>query len=260
MQVIIADTAQDVAKLGADEVCRLLGVKPRSVLGLATGSTPIALYRELIRRYRAGEISFREVRSFNLDEYLGLGPDHPQSYRYFMDRELFGQIDIAPRNTQVPDGLGDPASVGDAYESLIEQAGGIDLQVLGIGRNGHIGFNEPSSSLGSRTRIKTLTPQTIDDNSRFFEPGEFQPHLAITMGIGTILRARTALLLATGAAKAEAVRAMVEGPVSASCPASALQMHPHARVIVDREAGAGLEHQEYYHWVRRETDQLTAGR
>jgi glucosamine-6-phosphate deaminase len=177
-----------------------------------------------------------------------------------MNRYLFDQIDILPANTQVPDGMADPEAAGDAYEAQIEVAGGIDLQVLGIGRNGHIGFNEPSSSLGSRTRIKTLAPQTIRDNSRFFEAGEFQPRLAITMGIGTILRSRKALLLATGEAKADAVHAMVEGPVTASCPASALQLHPCAVVIVDRAAGARLEHGEYYQRVRQETELLNTGR
>ncbi|MFC6673227.1 glucosamine-6-phosphate deaminase [Marinobacterium aestuariivivens] len=256
MQVIIAESAQEVATLGADQVAELVQSRVDAVLGLATGSTPIALYRELIRRHRRGDLSFSGVRSFNLDEYLGLGPEHPQSYRYFMNRELFDHIDIQPENTRVPDGLGDAGTVGDEYEALIEAAGGIDLQVLGIGRNGHIGFNEPSSSLGSGTRIKTLSPDTVRDNSRFFGPDEFQPRLAITMGIGTILRARRAMLLATGAAKADAVRAMVEGPLSASCPASALQLHPRALVILDPEAASALEHHDYYHWVRRETDRL----
>jgi glucosamine-6-phosphate deaminase len=256
MQVIIADSAQEVARLGADQVCTQIRARPDAVLGLATGNTPIALYEELIRRHRGASLSFASVRSFNLDEYLGLTPEHPQSYRYFMNRYLFDQIDILPANTQVPDGMADPETAGEAYEALIEAAGGIDLQVLGIGRNGHIGFNEPSSSLGSGTRIKTLAPQTIRDNSRFFAAGEFQPSLAITMGIGTILRSRKALLLATGEAKADAVHAMVEGPVTASCPASALQLHPCAVVIVDRAAGARLEHGEYYQRVRQETELL----
>lgn len=258
MQVIIADSAQEVARLGADQLSSLLRIKPEAVLGLATGNTPIALYEELIRRYRHGELSFARAQSFNLDEYVGLAPEHPQSYRYFMNRYLFSQIDIPLARTWVPDGMADPASAGELYESQIEEAGGIDLQVLGIGRNGHIGFNEPSSSLGSRTRIKTLAPQTLADNSRFFAVDEFQPSLAITMGIGTILRSRKALLLATGDAKANAVHAMVEGPVTASCPASALQLHPCAVVIVDRAAGARLQHGEYYQRVRQQTDQLSS--
>ncbi len=258
MQVIIVDSPDDVARLGAEQVSVLVQAKPCAVLGLATGSTPIALYEELIRRYRCGSLSFASAHSFNLDEYVGLAPAHPQSYRYFMNRYLFTHIDIPLDHTQVPDGMADPLIVADAYEALIEAAGGIDLQVLGIGRNGHIGFNEPGSSLGSRTRIKTLAPQTLADNSRFFAAGEFQPGLAITMGIGTILRSRKALLLATGDTKAVAVQAMVEGPVTASCPASALQLHPCAVVIVDRAAGARLQHLEYYQRVRQETDQPEA--
>lgn len=260
MQVIIADSAQEVARLGADQLSALVRTRPGAVLGLATGNTPIALYEELIRRYRSGQLSFARVRSFNLDEYVGLPPEHPQSYRYFMNRHLFSQIDIALEHTWVPDGMADPETAGEAYEAQIEASGGIDLQVLGIGRNGHIGFNEPSSSLGSRTRIKTLAPQTLADNSRFFAADEFQPSLAITMGIGTILRSRKTLLLATGEAKADAVQAMVEGPVTASCPASALQLHPSAVVIVDRAAGARLQHGEYYQRVRQETDQLNVTR
>jgi len=259
MQVIVVDTAQDVAMLGADHICRLLSKKDNAVLGLATGSTPIALYQELIERYRRKEVMFRSAHSFNLDEYVGIAAEHLQSYRFFMNQQLFEHIDIQLKNTHVPDGMIDPIQAADDYEALINAAGGIDLQVLGIGRNGHIGFNEPSSSLGSLTRIKTLTPDTIRDNSRFFSADEFQPRLAITMGIGTILRAKKALLLATGASKADAIQAMVEGPLSASCPASALQLHANAVVIVDKEAGAKLVNHEYYHWVRAETDQLIVG-
>ncbi|OMH33887.1 glucosamine-6-phosphate deaminase [Motiliproteus sp. MSK22-1] len=256
MQVVIAESAQEVAQLGADHICRLIKNKPAAVLGLATGSTPIALYQELISRFQHGILSFSQVRSFNLDEYVGLEPDHPQSYRHFMNHQLFKHININLQNTHLPDGTGDPVLQAERYEAQIREAGGIDLQVLGLGRNGHIGFNEPCSSLGSATRIKTLTPETLRDNSRFFSSDEFQPTLAITMGIGTIHRARKALLLATGKAKAEAVKQMVEGPLSASCPASALQMHPHAVVVVDPEAGALLTHHDYYHRVRAETDLL----
>lgn len=259
MQVIIAESAQEVAQLGADQICRLLRENASAVLGLATGSTPIALYQELIERYRRKELTFASAKTFNLDEYVGLEPGHRQSYRYFMNQQLFDFVDIPPQNTQVPNGMADPALAADHYEALIRNSGGIDLQVLGLGRNGHIGFNEPSSSLGSLTRIKTLTPDTIRDNSRFFNADEFQPRLAITMGIGTILRARKALLLATGTSKADAVKAMVEGPLSASCPASALQLHANAVVIVDKDAGSKLEHHEYYHWVRAETDLLATG-
>ena len=256
MQVVIAKSAQEVAQLGADHICRLIANKPKAVLGLATGSTPISLYQELITRYQQGSLSFSQVSSFNLDEYVGLDQDHPQSYRYFMNHQLFDHIDIDILKTHLPNGIGDPVLQAEHYEAQIREAGGIDLQVLGLGGNGHIGFNEPCSSLGSATRIKTLTPETLRDNSRFFSSDEFQPTLAITMGIGTIHQARKALLLATGKTKAEAVKRMVEGPLSASCPASALQMHPHAVVIVDPDAGALLTHHDYYHRVRAETDLL----
>ena len=256
MQVVIAESAQEVAQLGTDHISKLIAKKQNAVLGLATGSTPIAIYQQLISRHQQGLLSFKQTHSFNLDEYIGIDGEHHQSYRHFMNRQLFNHIDIDINNTHIPDGMADPAQEAERYEALIDDLGGIDLQLLGLGSNGHIGFNEPCSSLGSKTRIKTLTPETLRDNQRFFADNEFQPTLAITMGIGTILEARKALLLATGNAKAEAVRLMVEGPLSASCPASALQMHPHAVVIVDPEAGALLTHHEYYQRVRTETDQL----
>ncbi|WLQ13117.1 glucosamine-6-phosphate deaminase [Hahella aquimaris] len=253
MRVIIADSPEAVARMGAEQCIRLLQDKPAAVLGLATGSTPIALYAHLIQRRQQGEVSFRQVRTFNLDEYIGIAPQHPQSYRSFMQKQLFDHIDILPENTHIPSGMGDPVAESRAYEDKIRSAGGIDLQILGLGRNGHIGFNEPTSSLSSRTRAKTLTQETIRDNSRFFSADEEQPHLAITMGIGTILDARKVMLLAAGAAKADAVKAMVEGPVSAMHPASALQMHPSALVIVDTEAASKLELIDYYRWVQSET-------
>ncbi|MFC6670515.1 glucosamine-6-phosphate deaminase [Marinobacterium aestuariivivens] len=256
MQVIIAGSPGEVASLAADRIERLLARHKAAVLGLATGSTPIALYQELIARYHRNQLSFREVTTFNLDEYVGLAPEHPQSYRTFMQRQLFDRIDIDPRNTHIPNGQHCPTEEAAAYETRIRSLGGIDLQVLGLGRNGHIGFNEPCSSLHSRTRIKTLAEATVRDNSRFFEPGEFMPKLAITMGIATILEARQILLLATGSAKAEAVRTMVEGPLSASCPASALQQHPNTLVIVDSEAGSQLSQCEYHRRVKIETDRL----
>ena len=257
MQVIITESAAEVATLGADHICRLLTSNPAAVLGLATGSTPIALYQQLIERYQQGQVSFAGVRSFNLDEYIGLQPDHPQSYRSFMNRHLFDQLDIQPGNTQIPDGSKNPQSEALAYERLIQQQGGIDLQLLGVGCNGHIGFNEPSSSLASRTRVKTLTAQTVRDNSRFFAAGEYQPQLAITMGIATIMEARQLLLLATGEHKASAVNALVEGPLSGHCPASVLQQHPQALVIVDSAAGALLSQPDYFRRVRTETERMS---
>ncbi|PTY38046.1 glucosamine-6-phosphate deaminase [Saccharospirillum sp. MSK14-1] len=260
MQIVILDTPEAVANYGADQFVARLQKKPQAVLGLATGSTPIALYRELIRRYQAGDVSFAQARSFNLDEYLGLDGDHPQSYRHFMNAELFSQIDIDLAHTQVPDGAADdPLAACEAYETAIKNAGLIDLQLLGIGRNGHIGFNEPSSSLASRTRVKTLTPDTVEANKRFFKPDEFQPNLAITMGIGTIMEARHILLLATGESKAEAIREAVEGPVAARCPASILQMHPRATLVLDRAAARGLKDVDFYEYIERENQRLLGG-
>jgi glucosamine-6-phosphate deaminase len=259
MKVVIQDDAPAVARYGADIFREQLQKQPASVFGLATGSTPLSLYRELINSTRRGEISFSKVRSFNLDEYMDLAPQHPQSYRAFMDRELFNQIDIDTANTMVPPGdAANPLTACSEYENAIAAAGGIDIQLLGIGRNGHIGFNEPTSCLASRTRVKTLTRQTIDDNARFFDAGEFQPQLSITMGIGTIMEAKLVMLLATGKSKANAIKDMVEGPVSAWCPASALQMHPSTVVIVDEEAASELSDPEFFKHIEQQNQALLA--
>lgn len=260
MQIVILDTPEQVAEYGAARFIDLLNKKPNAVLGLATGSTPIQLYKTLIGYYRDGDVSFSQAQSFNLDEYLGLSGDHPQSYRHFMNEQLFDHIDIERDATHVPDGATeDPLNACEVYEKAIRDAGGIDLQLLGIGRNGHIGFNEPSSSLASRTRVKTLTPDTVKANKRFFKPDEFQPNLAITMGIGTIMEARHILLLATGEGKADAVREAVEGPVAARCPASILQMHPRATMVLDREAARGLKDVAFYEYIERENQRLLKG-
>lgn len=258
MEIIVLKNAEKVAALGAKLVSELLKVRPAAVLGLATGSTQLALYRQLVERYRSNKISFSEASSFNLDEYLGLPGGSPQSYRAYMDREFFDLIDIDKSNTHLPfcEEAENPVLVGPRYEKMISDAGGIDLQLMGIGVNGHIGFNEPSSSLSSRTRVKTLTQQTYRDNSRLFSKTEFQPKLAITMGIATIMDARKILLLATGENKAEAVRKMVEGPVSAMCPASILQMHQHVTVLLDEAAAARLENREYYDWTYLQNESL----
>src|SRR5690606_34849911 len=224
---------------------------------LATGSTPVALYKELIAAYESGRVSFKQVSSFNLDEYLGLPENHPQSYRYFMNQQLFDHIDIDKAQTNVPSGDAEaPFNAGAAYEAALKQQGGIDVQLLGIGRNGHIGFNEPSSSLMSRTRVKTLTRATIDDNARFFSPDEYQPHLSITMGIGTILDSKKVVLLATGENKAEAIKAMVEGPVTAACPASALQMHEQVVLVIDEAAASQLADVDFYKHIENENQKL----
>lgn len=259
MKVVILENAASVARYGADIFLEQLKKKPTSVFGLATGSTPLSLYRELIASNQQGDVSFAEVKTFNLDEYMDLAPEHPQSYRHFMNREFFDHIDIKPGNTQVPPGDAEnPLIACQDYEAAIRDAGGIDIQLLGIGRNGHIGFNEPTSCLSSRTRVKTLTRETIDDNARFFSEGEFQPQLSITMGIGTIMEARLVVLLATGRSKAKAVRAMVEGPVSAWCPASALQMHPSTVVIVDEDAASELTDPAFFKHIEKQNQALLA--
>jgi glucosamine-6-phosphate deaminase len=258
MEVIIYRDAAAVAEKGAELVEEMLAAKPEAVFGFATGSTPIALYRRLVQRYRDGAISFRQSRTFNLDEYLGIDPANPNSYRSLMDREFFDHVDIDRERTHLPScPRGEnPGQVGPRYEEMIAEAGGIDLQVLGIGQNGHIGFNEPSSSLRSRTRVKTLTPRTLEDNARLFAAGDFQPRLAITMGIATSMDARRILLLATGPSKAEAVARTVEGPITAMCPASVLQLHEFVTVLLDEEAASGLKHREYYDLAHGENEAL----
>lgn len=257
MEVLIFADAQSLACKSADLVESQIKAFPDSVIGLATGSTPLGLYKELILRHQRNGLSFEKAKTFNLDEYVGIPASHPQSYRTFMDEHLFNKINIDQSNTQVPDGMSEnPLKVGPAYEKMIEEAGGIDLQVLGVGTDGHIGFNEPTSSLGSITRVKTLTQQTIEDNSRFFNSDEFQPKLAITMGIKTILDARRILLLAHGENKADAVRDMIEGPLAAFCPASALQLHQRTTILIDKAAASKLALKGYYKFVGEMQDEL----
>ncbi|GAP76664.1 glucosamine-6-phosphate deaminase [Pseudoalteromonas sp. SW0106-04] len=259
MQIVILKDATEVARYGADLFVAQLKKQPASTLGLATGSTPVALYQNLIKKNQQGDISFSQVTSFNLDEYLGLDGSHPQSYRFFMNEQLFDHIDIAKEHTHVPPGdAQDPIAACQEYEARILAAGGIDIQLLGIGRNGHIGFNEPSSGLTSRTRVKTLTKATIDDNARFFSEDEYQPHLSITMGIGTILDAKKVVLLAIGENKAAAIKATVEGPLTASCPASALQMHRDAVIVIDEAAASELADVDFYKHIEAENQKLLA--
>jgi glucosamine-6-phosphate deaminase len=258
MQIIIYDNAQQVAESAAKWVKELINKKPDPVLGLATGSTPISLYKQLVEQHKTNNLSFRNVKTFNLDEYHQIEPSNPQSYRSFMAENLFNHVDIDVSNTHLPTcTVGEnPRKQGLAYEEKIKQAGGLDLQILGIGANGHIGFNEPTSSLSSRTRIKTLTQQTITDNSRLFKPEEVQPTMAMTMGIATIMDARYVLLMATGANKANAVKSMIAGAVSAMCPASALQMHENAIILLDKAAASELSDQSYYQWADSENRKL----
>lgn len=247
MEIIITETPAGAAVIGARMIRDLLREKPTAVLGLATGSTPLGLYRELARMHREDGLTFAGTTTFNLDEYVGLSPDHPASYRRFMQENFFAQVDIPADRVHLPDGMaGDIAASCERYEAAIREAGGIDLQVLGLGHDGHIGFNEPTSSLASRTRLKTLTRETMAANQRFFGPGKPVPQHVITMGIGTIMDARSCLLLAFGEGKAEAVADMVEGPVAAMCPATALQMHPRAIVVVDEAAAQRLRRKDYY--------------
>jgi glucosamine-6-phosphate deaminase len=250
MEVIIQCSKSEACRLGAKWIARLLAQKPQAVLGLATGSTPVSLYGELIRLHREEGLDFGGVTTFNLDEYLGLPPEHPASYHRFMQENLFQHINVPKRNIHIPDGLSQdvPAS-SQAYEGAIKEAGGIDLQILGVGGDGHIGFNEPSSSLSSRTRIKTLTGRTRQDNAQFFKKPEDIPQHVITMGVGTIMEAREILLLAFGKGKAAPVAAAVEGPVTASVPASVLQFHPKAVVLLDEDAASDLKRADYYRWV-----------
>ena len=250
MEIVIQSNPDEGAAVGARIVEDLIRKKPGAVLGLATGSTPLGVYREMIRLHREGGLDFSEVTTFNLDEYVGLPPEHPASYHHFMQESLFDHINLRPDRIHIPNGMTpDIPAFCRQYETAIRYAGGIDLQVLGIGHDGHIGFNEPTSSLKSRTRIKTLTEETMVANQRFFSAGEKVPHHVITMGIGTIMEARTCVLLAFGERKAEAVAAMVEGPITAMCPASILQMHPQVVVIVDEPAARLLKRTAYYRRV-----------
>ncbi|MBC3185684.1 glucosamine-6-phosphate deaminase [Corynebacterium sp. zg-331] len=248
MEILIRPTPQEVAEQAATIISGY--AREGSTLGLSTGSTPLATYRELIRRHREEGLSFAHTQMFLLDEYIGLPYDHPQSYHATIRREFTAQVDVHDDRVHAPAGMAEDLIRATAdYERDIEAAGGVDLQLLGVGTNGHIGFNEPGSSLNSLTRIKTLHPQTVADNARFFDSPERVPRQVITQGLGTIQRARHLLLLATGRRKAEAVRRLVEGPLAASCPASILQWHRHATVLVDEEAAALLHDASYYRSV-----------
>jgi glucosamine-6-phosphate deaminase len=246
MEIIIQSTPQAATEIAARLMAKLIGKKPGAVIGLATGSTPELLYRSLINLH----LDWSRVTTFNLDEYIGIPREHPQSYHSFMQQQLFRHVNIRPESVHIPDGMAaDIPAACQSYESQISAAGGIDLQLLGIGTDGHIGFNELTSSLASRTRIKTLTPQTRRDNARFFGNEDQVPQHVITMGIGTILEARHCLLLAFGAKKARAIAGAVEGPVTAMNPASALQLHPHVTLCLDEAAATELRMTEYYRWV-----------
>ena len=248
MEVVIAHSPAAGAALVADAIADLVRRRSDAVLGLATGSSPEPVYHELARRHDRGELDLSASSTFSLDEYLGLAPEHPAAYRQVIERQVVRRLGIDPARVHALDGATpDPPRACEEYERAIRAAGGIDLQLLGIGTDGHIGFNEPGSSLGSRTRIKTLTDQTRADNSRFFggDPDAVPRHV-LTQGVGTIGEARHLVLLAWGEAKADAVARCVEGPVTASVPATALQLHRHATVVLDAPAAACLTRRADY--------------
>lgn len=262
MLVLLKPNYEEVSLEAARIVANAVKSNPRIVLGLATGGTTVGLYAELVRLHKEEALDFSKVTTFNLDEYVGLSSDHPQSFHFFMRENFFSKINADAKKIHIPDG-----GIADnyeeycaSYEQAIRQAGGIDLQILGIGRNGHIGFNEPASSLGSRTRLKALTRETIEDNRKFFRPCEEMPQCAITMGIGTILEARRILILARGAAKAQAVARAIEGPITAAVTASALQLHPDVTFVLDEAAATQLRQQEYYRRVMEMTALFTPNR
>jgi glucosamine-6-phosphate deaminase len=250
VEIIIQPDSQQASLVAARIVSRLVKEKPHAVLGFATGNTPLQLYKNLVRMHREEGLDFGGVTAFNLDEYVGIPPVHPSSFHSYMWAHLFSQINISRDRIYIPDGLApDIPGVCRNYEQSIKSAGGIDIQILGIGTNGHLGFNEPSSSLYSRTRIKTLTEETRLNNAAAFGSHENVPLHVITMGLGTILDSRTCLLMAFGKKKAKAIALSAEGPITASVPGSVLQLHTRAVIILDKEAASELKMADYYTWV-----------
>jgi len=262
MLLVLKPNSEELGREAARVVANAVRRNPALRLGLATGSTMLAMYQELVRLHRRESLDFSQVVTFNLDEYLGLSLNHPQSFHHYMRQNFFAHVNVDPVNIHIPDGAikGNYQQYCASYEEAIRSAGGIDLQILGIGRNGHIGFNEPTSSLGSRTRLKVLSKETIQDNRKFFASQDEIPQCAITMGIGTILESKRILLLASGSPKAAAIAKAIEGPLTASVTASALQLHSDVTFIIDREAGAELKQQEYYQRVLEMTAVLTPER
>jgi glucosamine-6-phosphate deaminase len=250
MEVIIQPTEAAAASLVARIVAHDLRANPHLVLGLATGKTMENVYRHLVRLHKEEKLDFSLCSTFNLDEYVGLFPSDPNSYRHYMEHHLFRHVNVDIRNTHLPNGLAsDLDEECRRYEALIQRFGGIDLQLLGIGKAGHIGFNEPLSALRSRTRVKALTPTTIKQNAEFFGGEDKVPRRAITMGVGTIIEARRCLLLATGEAKAGVIAQAVEGPITSMVTATTLQLHPRCTVVVDEAAASQLKEKDYYRWI-----------
>lgn len=251
MRIRIYDTHAEASRAAALVIRDVVRSKPRAVLGLATGGTPVALYRELVRLHRDEGLDFSRVTTFNLDEYLGLEPDHPQSYHTFMAEKLFSGLNLRADRTHLPSGVAtDYREHCARYERLITRAGGIDVQVVGVGADGHIGFNEPGTSLRSRTNVQTLSPQTLKDNARYFGGVDDVPRHAVTMGVGTILEARRIVALASGAAKARTVALAIEGPVTSAHTGSALQLHPDTTWYLDRDAAGELTQLDMYRWIQ----------
>ena len=237
MRIIVAENYEGMSRQAANILSAHVTLKPNAVLGLATGSTPIGTYQELIRRYENGDLDFSQVKSVNLDEYVGLEPTHDQSYRYFMQTQLFDHINIKPENTNVPNGMAaDPVAEGARYDAVIESMGGVDVQVLGMGHNGHIGFNEPCEVFEKGTHMVELAESTIEANARFFASRDDVPCKAITMGIQSIMRAKQILVVVSGEGKADIVERAFRGPVTPEVPASILQMHPDVILVGDRAA------------------------
>lgn len=249
-EVLVFDSPETAGSVVADHIARAVSGNADYTLGVATGSTPLPVYAALRARADAG-VDFRRISAFALDEYVGLPAGHPESYRAVVDREVTVPLGLDPERVRVPDGSGtDIETAGERYEAALIAHGGVDLQLLGIGSTGHIGFNEPGSSFGSLTRVKTLAEQTRIDNARFFDSLDDVPIHCVTQGLGTILRARHLVLLAFGEGKAEALAAAVEGPVTSSLPGSAIQLHAHVTVVVDEAAASGLKHRDYYRWAQ----------
>ena len=247
MEIIVLPDAAEVGRVAAAKVASVARRREDPVLGLATGSSPTAIYAELAAEVAAGRLDLRRARGFALDEYVGIPLEHPESYASVIARDVVGPLGMDPALVRVPDGrAADLEAAAVEYDEAIRAAGGVDVQILGIGANGHIGFNEPTSSLASRTRIKTLAPRTREDNARFFDSVDDVPTHCLTQGLGTIMEAREVVLVAQGEAKAEAVAGAVEGPVSSAVPGSVLQFHPHATVVVDEAAASRLRLVDYY--------------
>ncbi len=238
MKIIVKENYEEMSAAATEIVSKIIAEKPDCVMGLATGDTPVGLYSGLAEEYKAGKLDFSKVSSVNLDEYYPIAPDNDQSYRYFMNVKFFDKINIDKNNTFVPNGnTEDPEAACRAHEAKIDELGGIDVQVLGIGRNGHIGFNEPDENgLIADTHLTALTPNTIDANSRFFDSYDDVPKHALTMGIGSVFKAKTIVILASGAGKKDAVKKMLEGPITPMCPASVLCLHKDVTLICDKDA------------------------